>query len=417
VSTKPGQLHNYRYYTCYSRQRYGKDTCGAERVAAGTLDGAVLDSLLRTLYDQRLLDEAVEEYLARARAAKPNMREQAAAVAAEIRRAEEALDRYFNAFESGKMSEDLCQPRIEALAEKIRGLQSRQAELTAAMDDEELTGPSAEELAAMVATVEHAIEHGPNTLRKAVLQEFVVDVRIESRRVIWPTFRLPLGGVREVSQMVPAAGFEPAHFGLKGRCSARLSYTGEAPILSSDAARPQVRRGGGRCPDTQSDTPTPGRASISLPLPRLTAGRRPPAHLARGDRSARLSSRGRPTTIRRMRWFRPWTLAAVTAGVAILAIVVGLLTRLAHAPVSGVIDGRAPLRTEHEPTILPAVTGPPPVLHLSEPVRLERTNGHAGTDTTRRLRAVLGGTMGSRAGGCGGGPAALFRGNPTECSE
>jgi site-specific DNA recombinase len=210
-----GKIYNYRYYTCYSRQRYGKDTCGAERVDAGTLDGAVLDSLLRTLYDQRLLDEAVEEYLARARAAKPNMREQAAAVAAEIRRAEEALDRYFNAFESGKMSEDLCQPRIEALAEKIRGLQSRQAELTAAMDDEELTGPSAEELAAMVATVEHAIEHGPNTLRKAVLQEFVVDVRIESRRVIWPTFRLPLGGVREVSQMVPAAGFEPAHFGLK----------------------------------------------------------------------------------------------------------------------------------------------------------------------------------------------------------
>lgn len=61
----------------------------------------------------------------------------------------------------------------------------------------------------MRATVEHAIEHGPNTLRKAVLQEFVVDVRIESRRVIWPTFRLPLGGVREVSQMVPAEGFEP----------------------------------------------------------------------------------------------------------------------------------------------------------------------------------------------------------------
>ena len=205
-----GKIYDYRYYTCYSRQRYGKDTCGAERVDAGRLDSAVLDSLLRTLHDQRLLDESVEEYLARSRAAKPNTREQAAAVQAEIRRTEEALDRYFNAFETGKMSEDLCRPRIEALAEKLRGLQSRHAELTAAMDDEELTAPSTDELEKMRATVQHAIEHGPNTLRKAVLQQFVVEVRIESRRVIWPTFRLPLGGVRELSRMVEAAGVEPA---------------------------------------------------------------------------------------------------------------------------------------------------------------------------------------------------------------
>jgi hypothetical protein len=43
------------------------------------------------------------------------------------------------AFETDKMSEDLCRPRIEALAEKLRGLQSRHAELTAAMDEEDLT--------------------------------------------------------------------------------------------------------------------------------------------------------------------------------------------------------------------------------------------------------------------------------------
>jgi hypothetical protein len=48
-------------------QRYGKDTCRAERVNTGRLDSAVLDSVLRTLHDQRLLDESVEEYLARSR--------------------------------------------------------------------------------------------------------------------------------------------------------------------------------------------------------------------------------------------------------------------------------------------------------------------------------------------------------------
>ena len=101
--------------------------------ACGRLDSAILESLLCTLHDQLLLDEAVEEYLAHSRAAKPNTREQAAAVQAEVRRTEEALDRYFNAFETGKMNEDLCRPRIEALAEKLRGLQSRHAELTASL--------------------------------------------------------------------------------------------------------------------------------------------------------------------------------------------------------------------------------------------------------------------------------------------
>jgi hypothetical protein len=58
------------------------------------------------------------------------------------------------------------------------------------------------------AKIRDAILHGP-TLRKAVLQELVVEVRIESRRLIHPTFRLPLRGVRELSQMVRLEGIEP----------------------------------------------------------------------------------------------------------------------------------------------------------------------------------------------------------------
>jgi site-specific DNA recombinase len=70
----------------------------------------VLESLLHTYEDERVLEEAVQQYLARSGAARPNQREQLAAIQAEIRRSEEALDRYFNAFEAGKMDEDLCRP-------------------------------------------------------------------------------------------------------------------------------------------------------------------------------------------------------------------------------------------------------------------------------------------------------------------
>ena len=117
------------------------------------------------------------------------------------------------------------------------------------MDDEELTAPSTDELEKMRATVQHAIEHGPTTLRKAVLQQFVVEVRIESRRVIWPTFRLPLGGVRELSRMVGREGVEPSHptIGPARWTAVRLSCESSSwpPARGAVAAAPV---GGGRDP-------------------------------------------------------------------------------------------------------------------------------------------------------------------------
>jgi hypothetical protein len=91
------------------------------------------------------------------------------------RRLGASLDRYFNAFEAGKMDEDLCRPRIEALTERLRAPRARNSELVAAIEDEELTGPSPEELDALRARIRGAIDHGPVTLRKAVLQELVAE--------------------------------------------------------------------------------------------------------------------------------------------------------------------------------------------------------------------------------------------------
>ena len=100
------------------------------------------------------------------------------------------------------MPEDLCGPRIEDLGEKLRALRARHAELTAAIEEDQLTGPSPAELDTLRAEIRQAIEKGPVARRKAVLQELVAEVRIESRRVIRPTFRLPLRGVRELSRLV-----------------------------------------------------------------------------------------------------------------------------------------------------------------------------------------------------------------------
>ena len=216
-----GRSARYRYYTCFRRHRYGKQACDAESIHADRLEQAVLDSLLRTFEDHAVVDRAVAEFLARANAARPEREEQLAAVGAEIHKAEEALDRYFLAFENGTMSEERCAPRIEALGEKLRALKARQIELTDAIEEQRVHGPSAEELAAIREKICHVVSSGPDGERKALLQDMVSEVRVRSRRSIVPVFRLHLrgpsegeGAVRHLSRLVGPLGFEPRTNGL-----------------------------------------------------------------------------------------------------------------------------------------------------------------------------------------------------------
>lgn len=127
-----GNRYRYRYYTCYTRERYGKNACSSERLPADELDRAVLASLLETYEREDLIATAVADASARLNAARPGHREQLAADEAEIKNAEAAMDRYFHAFESSAMSEVTCGRRVEALAERVRELYPRQAELRGA---------------------------------------------------------------------------------------------------------------------------------------------------------------------------------------------------------------------------------------------------------------------------------------------
>jgi site-specific DNA recombinase len=54
-----GKGHRYRYYTCWTRQRYGKDACTGERIRADVLEKAVFTALLAIYADPELLERAI----------------------------------------------------------------------------------------------------------------------------------------------------------------------------------------------------------------------------------------------------------------------------------------------------------------------------------------------------------------------
>ena len=211
-----GNGGRYRYYVCFSRQRYGKKACEGERLPADQLEEAILEQLLGVLEREPLVREAIAEAFAELDAEQPRRETEIKQLDGDLRRTGDSLDRYFRAFEEGTMPESACAPRIGELTEQLRGLEARREELRAEEPDERepLTD---DDLALLQAEVRAVIDGGDPSTRKALLQSMVDEIRVVSRAEIYPSFSLP--AVRPPSGAVPPAGFEPATHGLEGRRS------------------------------------------------------------------------------------------------------------------------------------------------------------------------------------------------------
>src|SRR6266498_801343 len=144
-----------------TRQRYGTQTCPAERLRADLLDQAVIDALLETFQQSDLFEQAIAA--SRAQAAQLHDQHQAelATVTGQIAKAEATIERYLDAFEAGTMSDETCGQRVQKQGAKIAELRVRQTELHAALDAANIQPPTRDELADLAEQVRIAVAQGP----------------------------------------------------------------------------------------------------------------------------------------------------------------------------------------------------------------------------------------------------------------
>ncbi|MGH9304991.1 MAG: recombinase family protein, partial [Acidimicrobiales bacterium] len=173
-----GNRYRYRYYTCFSRQPYGTKYCAAERLPADKLDAAVLDTGVATYERTDLFEKAVNAARRRAKAQHANHSQELTFIDAEEAKAEDAIERYLSAFDAGTLTEAQCGTRLEGLAAKVRGLRERREEL--------LAGAS-------------------SPARKALLQVFVHEIRVDVRDRVVPWFRVPGGAEPKVRALARLA--------------------------------------------------------------------------------------------------------------------------------------------------------------------------------------------------------------------
>jgi site-specific DNA recombinase len=197
----------YRYYVCFTRQRYGSKHCPGDRLRADHLEDAIIHQLQHVLRDEPLLETAIRNAHAELDADKPRREAEASQLATEIAKIEAALARYFDAFEDGSLDTASCGPRVKDLTARLRGLQGRQAELAATTADLAPHALTAADIATLAGQISQAFRDGDAHHQKALLQALVTEIRVEGKANIQPYFAIP--AVRPPTGSVPPTGFEP----------------------------------------------------------------------------------------------------------------------------------------------------------------------------------------------------------------
>jgi site-specific DNA recombinase len=202
-----GRNKRYRYYVCNTRHTYRAEECDAERLPADELDTAITEQLVSVLEHEPLVRQAITEAMAQIESERPRREYDRVQLDGEIRRTNDALDRYYVAFEEGTLTLEDCAPRIKELQAQKHGLEAHREQLS--LDDVEAPESlSEDELLALAADVAEIMQNGDDRQKKALFQALVSEIRVVGRDEIYPSFQIP---VRPPSGSVAPGGVEPPH--------------------------------------------------------------------------------------------------------------------------------------------------------------------------------------------------------------
>ena len=225
-----GRYKVYRYYTCWSRVRYGtKAGCDVHRFHADEIETAIGTALLNfyTLSNGAVIAKAVADFQDAHAASSHDLRTQVGTVTRELREATTAIDRYLTAFEKGTLDDDDpdVRARLAKLKDQCKQLRSRKAQLDFELDQPpQALAPG--DLTKIRNRIRQILTDAAPAARKAMFEALVQEITIASDDLVKPIFKLPLSGseeglaldgpaltsdnaVRALPRMVGDTGIEP----------------------------------------------------------------------------------------------------------------------------------------------------------------------------------------------------------------
>ncbi len=185
-----GRTRRYRYYTCFSRARYGPAGCHAPRLPADEADTAVLQALYDFYTDTGdLIADAITRAVAHHRESHTDRHAEHDAIGAQIKNKQAAIDRYHTAFENDTMDDTTAGPRIRELRDQIEQLKTRRDELADTIHAEPAEPPPAT-IDRLRHYLSDTITNGTSAERKAAIEALVAEIQLTEQGAI-PVFRIP----------------------------------------------------------------------------------------------------------------------------------------------------------------------------------------------------------------------------------
>ena len=186
-----GRSRTYRYYTCWTRNRYGTDHCPAPRIDADRFDAVVLDAL-NVFYTRKtdLMMEAIGEAQAHHEAIRSELEAEQDSIRIQMAHKETAVDRYLTDYEDGKLDKNLIEQRVQKLSDELTELRHRRDELQYQLDN--TPGKiTAAELKGLSADITKIITMGQVAQRKALCDLVLHKIELNpATATATPTFRV-----------------------------------------------------------------------------------------------------------------------------------------------------------------------------------------------------------------------------------
>ncbi|MFH1689291.1 MAG: recombinase family protein, partial [Candidatus Eisenbacteria bacterium] len=177
------------YYVCSKRFNYHE--CKQDYIRSDILDGAIVEDLKAMFRDEQFVARVWEEANRRLTAERPDIEKEIDGNFAEAAKTQAAIDRYFKAFEAGKLEPELCNEKVRDLQTQLEELESRREDLEARRERLELPAIDREILSDMLDHFEKVLADGTLAQKRDLLHRLVKEVRVHDRRTIEVWYRLP----------------------------------------------------------------------------------------------------------------------------------------------------------------------------------------------------------------------------------
>ncbi|MHC4060005.1 MAG: recombinase family protein [Planctomycetota bacterium] len=183
------KTRKYPYYVCTSRW-HTKD-CPQDYVRADLLEATVVNDIKTLFRDERFIDRVWEKTNRRLGKQRPDVESEIKAVESQISKARLRIDRYFDAFEQGKLKPELCSEKVEALTAQLQELNDQKRELEEKRKQLELPAIDRKMLCGLIDNFEKVLARGTNPQKKHLIQQLVKKVRVHNKNKVEVWYGVP----------------------------------------------------------------------------------------------------------------------------------------------------------------------------------------------------------------------------------